>query len=372
MRSIKYIAIIFIASCFISCAKEIKVPQAATSFSDVFEIFWNKMNTNYVYWDIDTTDWDAVYKQYKPLFSELDLHNNNDVKRSVRYFREMTKGLTDAHFNINFSNIAIKDSIVYPALDRKKAAAEFHNPYSYFPVVSRYLDAGYIPGYDTSAGLFALSGTIDEHVLYFTCNEFALSRSWNLSNNTGVRSALQFIFDNLDSRKGLIIDVRGNRGGDVADLNFLLGRLIDKPLQFGYTRYKNGNGRLDYTPWVPATIQPSGKAFNLPVIVLIDNFSASLAETVAMAVHALPNGIVVGETSWGATGPLISNEVYNSGQFSIPGFLSVQTSSAMFRYIDNKIYEGKGFTPDEAVGFDINALNAGRDAALETAMGLIK
>ena len=33
---------------------------------------WNAVNHNYLFWDIDPTDWDAVYEEYEPLFATLN------------------------------------------------------------------------------------------------------------------------------------------------------------------------------------------------------------------------------------------------------------------------------------------------------------
>ncbi|MFX8573819.1 S41 family peptidase, partial [Acinetobacter baumannii] len=89
------------------------------------------------------------------------------------------------------------------------------------------------------------------------------------------------------------------------------------PLSFGFTRYKNGVNPFDYTSWINASIQPVEKngIFSLPIIVLADNYSISLAEATTMAIKAMPNSTFIGETTWGATGPITSNQLYNDGQF---------------------------------------------------------
>jgi len=168
--------------------------------------------------------------------------------------------------------------------------------------------------------------------------------------------------------------VRNNHGGNLVDLDFLVGRFINKPLHFGYTHYKSGNGRLAFTPWIDATIQPqsAGKALNIPIIVLADEYSISLSEAVTMAIHTLPNGSFVGETTWGATGPIADNVLYDDGQFNVPNFLSVYTSSGAFKYIDGKIYEGKGFPPDVFVPYNLTALQTGDDLQLDKAISLVK
>jgi carboxyl-terminal processing protease len=388
---IKHFSRLFIPVCgfFIwislaGCKKVAPLPltnAVPADFSQVFDAFWNGMNTNYVYWDIDTTDWDDMYTRYKPVFAQLNLQDNNDLQRSVGYFRQMTDGLIDNHLTINFIPNSIINSSVVPAMDRKTKDSNFHRPFPYLSIDSLYFDKGYRYGaYFTSANqrVDAACATLSNKILYFTCSQFALQEAYQSTNSNGVKTVLQYLFDQLQNLppniKGLIIDVRNNHGGDLVDLNFLVGRLIDKPLHFGYTKYKSGNGRLAYTPWVDATVIPQtgAKAIQVPIIVMADNYSISMAETVAMAIKILPNSTFVGETTWGATGSITDNVVYDDGQFTVPDFLSVYTSSAAFRYINGKIYEGKGFPPDIPIPFNLSALNSGKDVQLEAAINLIK
>jgi len=88
--------------------------------------------------------------------------------------------------------------------------------------------------------------------------------------------------------------------------------------------------------------------------------------------RALPQCRVVGETTFGATGPFAENVLYDDGPFQVPGFLSVTTSSVEFKYIDGKIYEGKGFPPDYPVPFNIQALHSGDDPQMDKALSLVE
>lgn len=370
---------------FSACKKDIRIHEIARpyNFSEVFDSFWNQMNVNYLYWDIDTTNWDAMQGIYGPLFAQLDVNNIDDLQKSVQYFRQLTSGLLDNHYYVNFLNKAIADSTLYPAFARKREKLNFHYPYPFLKIDSSYLDKNFIVGIDynnltNGAPLVAVSGTINDKILYFTCNNFTLFKSYKSKESNSVKSSLQFFLETLKNLpaniKGIIIDVRGNLGGDISDLNLLIGHFINKPLHFGYTQYKSGNGRLDYTPWIAAYVNPQGnkKAISLPIIVLADNSSASLSEVVVMAIHSLPNGVFVGENTFGATGPLVETAVYNAGQFTIPGFLSVQTSSVKFKYLNGKIYEGEGFPPDIFIPFNINSLKSGKDPQLEKAISLVQ
>jgi len=150
--------------------------------------------------------------------------------------------------------------------------------------------------------------------------------------------------------------------------------MVGSPLTFGYTRYKNGNGRLDHTPWAPAIItpQPGAQALNIPVVALADAWSVSLAELTTMAIHTMPNGKFIGETTWGANGPLTTtSQPFNGGRFTAANFVDVYTSASEFKYLNGNIYEGKGFPPDIAVPYNEADLIQGRDAALEAAYNYI-
>ena len=387
--SLKYCHILFITGfiiCNISCKKN-SFPLSNLSpknFSDLFEQYWNGMNVNYIYWDVDTTNWDNIYIKYKPIFANLDLNNITDVRKSVGYFKEISRNLIDNHYYLSFTKKNIIDSFVYPALERKKNMVGFHEPYAYFRVDTNYLDANFKIGIDNNfsvAGqpLVVLSGTINNRILYFSCNSFSLTKAYYSKPTNTIQPVLNSLFESLNNLssniKGLIIDVRSNYGGDLSDLNFLIGRFINKPLIFGFTQYKTGNGKFDFTPWLESYISPQAKVkpLTLPIVVIADNVSASLSEVVVMSIKALPNSIFVGETTFGATGPIVNDSnIYNDGNFTITNFMNIQTSSAKFKYIDGKIYEGKGFPPDIYVPFNLSALQNNIDLQLEKAITLLK
>ena len=373
---------------FSSCRKDLKNTETPEnyvggSFSEVFQAFWDGMNSNYVFWSIETTDWDNIYKVYKPIFAGLDINKTSDIQKSVQYFRAMTAGLKDSHYNITFGS-PIMDSFVSPSTDRKQNAGILRNRYVfYYYDANYYLDSASIvsgkdsinvSGVDTTE---AVSGTIGGNILYLGFNRFNLKNSYTSADN-GVKKVLQFFIDYLHNPpadfKGVVIDVRGNGGGDINDLNFLVGNMVGDKLIIGSTRNKNGNGRLDYTPWADAVVtpQPGARAVTVPVVALTDIWSASMSELTAMAIHALPKGHTVGEKTWGANGPLTGNEILNGGQFTAANFMFVYTSSAMFRYKDGKIYEGEGFPPDFNVPFSENDFRTIGDTQLEKALGLMR
>jgi len=110
---------------------------------------------------------------------------------------------------------------------------------------------------------------------------------------------LDALLDELGEVRGVLLDLRSNRGGDmaaalqVADRWVVDGLLIDM----------RGRGALPppedpaVTPWNAAL---SGQRLEgVPVVVLMDGQSASAAEVVAGALQERVGAVVVGEHSWG-------------------------------------------------------------------------
>lgn len=369
-----YYALIFLC---LSCKKQITEPaaQVPSSLTEAFDLYWNGMNTNYIYWDIDTVNWSRVQKNYRPLFSSLNINDSADLRKAAHYFREIADRLIDRHYQIQFSLPVLEDSAINPGYDHLVQEPDYRPALSYMDLDRKRLDGGYVFGIDNGS-LIALTGTINGTILFFSCNRFAL---YNAYQNEGgrVRSVLQYFFARLAHTTGLngmIIDLRDNPGGDLGDLNFFCSQFISNRILFGYSRYKLGTGAMGYTPWIPANITSPllDKPITVPIILLVDRYSASLAEIIAMTLRTLPNCKIVGENTYGATGPLAGNNMYNDGSFNVKGFMSVTTSSAEFKYMDGKIYEGKGFPPDIRVDFDPAAISSGYDAAMDTAISMLR
>ncbi|MDR0294915.1 MAG: hypothetical protein LBH91_01815 [Prevotellaceae bacterium] len=371
----------------LSCRKEFpKVNDPANNnyandFKAVFENFWNGMNNNYIFWDTDTTDWDKVYRHYQPLFAQLNIENSNDVKTAYLYLEEMTSTLIDCHLCLTFASY-YNLLPINPSWERKKKLPDFHNPISrnsYFAsVFDNYCDLE-----NKAAGVrnsfMAVSATIEQKILYLYLSELSLTEIYSENSYNQVKQAVENFFDLLKNTagiRGVILDLRGTGGGYLLDLNLLLGQMVDTKTEFGYTRCKTGDGRLDYSPWIPAYISPAAgaKKVTAPIVVLGDMYSASMAEITIIAVNSLPNGYFIGEQTWGAQGSSADIEAkFNSGIFECqPFFEEVMISSHAFKDKNGKQYENIGLRPIMEAKHDQQALNSGKDTQLELAIRFIK
>lgn len=382
MKKIVYLNIVFVFILFfaVSCKKDpvINHNGATDNFSQIFIQFWDKMNYQYVYWDKESTDWNLVYKKYKPLFDQLG-NSDEDKRKAATYFQQMTSGLTDNHFSISFNDGVLSNLTVNPAYDRKIRSENFHSRFNYVEVVKTYLDPGFLSGKGniTKNGLpiNVTSGTLNNNLLYFHCNFFALKKSYD-SNNTQVKMVLDYFFSQLKQStnpiKGVILDLRSNSGGEIIDLNFFAGKLVNKDITFGYTRGKSGLGKLSYLPWLESRLKrdPAYET-TVPVVLLADNFSASLAEIMTLALKS-PKNLVIGEQTYGATGAISDAAIFNSGSFELGNFASVTTSAVEFKGIDGTFYENVGITPDLYVPFNLQELARNKDLQLELAIRQFK
>ncbi|NEX22753.1 tail-specific protease [Thiorhodococcus mannitoliphagus] len=90
---------------------------------------------------------------------------------------------------------------------------------------------------------------------------------------------------------GIVIDLRGNGGGSLAEATSLTGLFIDKgPV----VQVKDAFGKVD----VEADTDP-GVAYTGPLAVLVDRESASASEIFAAAIQDYGRGLIIGEPTFG-------------------------------------------------------------------------
>lgn len=112
---------------------------------------------------------------------------------------------------------------------------------------------------------------------------------------TSTTSDVKRLLSNLenDDIDALVIDLRNNGGGHLTEATALTGLFIDNgPV----VQLRNANGRisrLDDPDPVPRS------AYNGPLIVLVNRYSASASEIFAAAIQDYERGIVVGQQTYG-------------------------------------------------------------------------
>ncbi|MBX3593085.1 S41 family peptidase [Sphingomonas sp.] len=109
--------------------------------------------------------------------------------------------------------------------------------------------------------------------------------------------AFDAALDDLRDAPALIIDVRGNGGGDTAVARPIMGRFITAEKPYAFMRRRSGAG---LGPRWTESVEPRGPfTYAAPVVVLCDRWSASMAEGFPMGMRGLGRARIVGTPMMG-------------------------------------------------------------------------
>jgi len=197
---------------------------------------------------------------------------------------------------------------------------------------------------------------------YFDLGESAIV--WKLRHFDLTESKIGDMMKRAKQHQALIIDLRGNGGGEVAALQKLLGYVFDHEITIGEMKRRKDSK--------PLKAKSHGESeFKGQLAVLIDSNSASAAELFARVIQLEKRGVVVGDRSAGAV--MVSN--------FRPGALGDMSSGNMVFYgasitvadlimSDGHSLERVGVTPDELVLPTASDLAEKRDPVLAKAAAL--
>ena len=111
--------------------------------------------------------------------------------------------------------------------------------------------------------------------------------------------------------RGLILDVRGNGGGDTAVARPIMGRFIRQTAP--YARMRRRNGAALGPAWTEM-VEPRGPfACDAPLVVLCDDFSGSMAEGFPMGLRGLGRARIVGRPMMGLGAAVYSLRLDRTG-----------------------------------------------------------
>lgn len=391
--------------------------MAYTSYTEQFKVLWNNINTGYVFWDVDKTDWDEVYKKYVPEFEALDARIKAGGKVSTseleKLYQNSMGSLIDHHMGIVIKNIYPnpdeQDRFRFSPSDNEISKRDYYHDenitlqeiMSYLDetsILEEYGDYRIVDADMKSGNLIDGSELVVCYILFELPDGRLVPYLWqNMYSMTHVMqvaisgddSTFEYevfsLYDNwmttavetpADSLGGIILDNRCNSGGMADDIKLVVGTFSEKPISPLQTRYKEGPGRLEHSVWNDFTINPLDKNFvrniekeNIPYVVLSNLYSVSMGEITSYAISQLPTGYMIGERTNGATGPLVSG-VINLTYGGPFGNLEtdchhVYTSTYEAMTQDGFIPEGIGFTPDKEVLTNEVGVKGQLDAALE-------
>ncbi len=169
-----------------------------------------------------------------------------------------------------------------------------------------------------------------------------------------LRSALEDLL--AQNPNGLVLDLRNNGGGYLQSAIDVGSEFISDGI-IVYEEYGDGR-RKTYEP------RRGGLATDIPMVVLINEGSASASEIVAGAIQDNGRGLLVGMTSFG------------KGSVQIPTVLkndegAVRITIARWLTPNERTIHGVGLTPDVVIEFSEEDIANNRDPQLDKAVDLL-
>lgn len=189
---------------------------------------------------------------------------------------------------------------------------------------------------------------------------------WKLRHFDLTDSKIGDMMKRARQNKALILDLRGNGGGEVAALQKLIGYFFDHEILVGEMKRRK-------EPKPLKAKSRGGDVFNGKLVVLIDSKSASAAELFARIIQLEKRGTVIGDRSAGAVmvsmfAPGALGDMSNGNMV----FYGASITNADIVMTDGKSLEHVGILPDELILPTAIDLANKKDVVLARAAALLE
>lgn len=170
------------------------------------------------------------------------------------------------------------------------------------------------------------------------------------------RSEVEDALWQIQTARALIIDLRGNGGGDYNQFVWLVGQFLPETRVVMTELRRSG----DESQQRPVRVTPGRAPYLKPVAVLTDRRSGSASELTATALLEQRDALIIGESTCGCV-------VGVRWEYVLPGGGGVRVSETGFRSAQGRRMEGEPLVPTIYVRPDIGELRNGTDRVLHAA-----
>lgn len=170
---------------------------------------------------------------------------------------------------------------------------------------------------------------------------------------------LDDMFLSLRMCNGMILDIRGNGGGNLDNAEKLASHFTNEKVLVGYRSHKTGTGHNDFSPLEAEYITPSiGVRWQKPCVVLTNRSCYSAANTFVRNMKEFPLVTIMGDYTGGGSGFPFSSElpIGWSIRFSASPSFDVMKQQIEF-----------GIAPDIPCSLDAEKAAQGIDSMIEAA-----
>jgi hypothetical protein len=311
-------------------------PDTAFDRSALFEHVWRDVDRQYALFGLKAVSWDSLHDVYAP---RAALAASDDELAEV--VGAMLRELRDTHVGLHVGLRAY----VYTGYDSRPAFFD-----------SAVVHGRYVADFHPAPNDRLRFGHAGPDVGYVWIPNF---------RGSGFGADLDDALAQLRDVRALVVDVREGRGGNLESSIEIARRFADRARVYGYMQFRDGPEHDDLTPPEPRQVSPAATPrFAGPVAVLTSRRSVSATEWFVLAMRVLPNVTVVGDSTAGGSGAVLPRELPNGWTYTFSASLGQAVGSGPFEEV--------GLAPDIWVRGSAQELAAGRDAALDTALAVVR
>ena len=278
----KKLAVLFLIITFSSC-EEVFIDADPKNDPVVnFDFLWSEVDQKYSFFDFKKVDWDSVYNVYRP-----QVNSSTTREELFNVMANMLNTLRDGHVNLRSDfNISKYENwfLDYPANFEREM------------ILYYYLGSDY---------------KITGPLLHKEIEGVGYVRYGSFQSIIG-EDALDYVFTTYKNSKGIIIDIRGNEGGDPANGFKILERIIkDRKIIYRHA-FKNGPAHNDFESFNDVYLEPDMEKirYDKKVVVLTNRLVYSAANYFS-AICRVYGIMLIGDQTGGGGGAPAGSELPN-------------------------------------------------------------